>query len=44
MIAADLLLHNLQILHKNEILHNAISEQNYTWALELLDFELDDDN
>ena len=26
------------ITHK--VLHNAIHEQNYTWALELLDFEL----
>lgn len=40
MIAADVLIRNLRILYDNEILHNAISEQNYTWALELLDFEL----
>lgn len=40
MIAADVLLRNLQILHSNGILHNAISKHNYTWALELLDFEL----
>lgn len=40
MIAANVLVHNLRILHDNGILHNAISEQNYTWALELLDFEL----
>lgn len=40
MIAADVLVHNLRILHDHHILHNAISEQNYTWALELLDFEL----
>lgn len=40
MIAADLLLRNLRILHDSKILHNAISEQNYTWSLELLDFEL----
>ena len=40
LIAADVLIHNLRILHDNGILHNAISEQNYTWALELLDFEL----
>lgn len=40
MIAADILLRNLRILHDNKILHNAISEQNYTWSLELLDFEL----
>lgn len=40
MIAADVLVRNLRILHDNDILHNAIHEQNYTWALELLDFEL----
>lgn len=40
MIAADVLIRNLRILHDNDILHNAIHEQNYTWALELLDFEL----
>lgn len=40
LIAANVLLRNLRILHDNEILHNAISEQNYTWSLELLDFEL----
>lgn len=40
LIAADVLIRNLRILHDNEILHNAIHEQNYTWALELLDFEL----
>lgn len=40
MIAANVLIQNLRILHDHKILHNAISEQNYTWALELLDFEL----
>jgi hypothetical protein len=40
MIAANVLIRNLRILHNNNILHNAIHEQNYTWALELLDFEL----
>ena len=40
LIAANILIHNLRILHDNNILHNAIHEQNYTWALELLDFEL----
>lgn len=40
MIAAYVLIRNLRILHDHDILHNAISEQNYTWALELLDFEL----
>lgn len=37
--AADILFNNLRILHKNKILHNAINIQNYTWALELVDFE-----
>lgn len=40
LIAANILIRNLRILHDNNILHNAIHEQNYTWALELLDFEL----
>lgn len=40
MLAAKVLIRNLRILHDHNILHNAISEQNYTWALELLDFEL----
>lgn len=40
MIAADVMVHNLRILHDNGILHNAIHSGNYTWALELLDFEL----
>lgn len=40
LIAAYVLIRNLRILHDNKILHNAINEQNYTWALELLDFEL----
>lgn len=40
MIAANVLIRNLRILHDNNILYNAIHEQNYTWALELLDFEL----
>lgn len=39
LIAADVLFHNLSVLHKNGILHNAITPQNYTWALELVDFE-----
>ena len=39
LIAADILIRNLQLLHKNKIMHNAIHVQNYTWALELLDFE-----
>jgi hypothetical protein len=40
LIAADVLIKNLRIMHSNNILHNAIHIQNYTWALELLDFEL----
>ena len=40
MIAANVLISNLRILHDNGILHNALTSQNYTWALELLDFEL----
>jgi hypothetical protein len=40
MIAADVLINNLHIMHSSNILHNAIHIQNYTWALELLDFEL----
>ena len=39
-IAADILISNLRTMHDHEVLHNAIHEQNYTWALELLDFEL----
>ena len=40
MIAANVLIRNLLVLHDHKIRHNAINEQNYTWALELLDFEL----
>lgn len=40
LIAADVLLNNLYILHKNNVLHNAFTEHNHTWALELVDFEL----
>lgn len=40
LIAANVLIKNLRVLHDNEILHNAITAQNYTWALELLDFEI----
>lgn len=39
-IAANILISNLRILHDNQILHNALTSQNITWALELLDFEL----
>lgn len=38
--AAEVLCSNLSRLHRNKLLHNAITSQNYTWALELLDFEL----
>ena len=38
--AAEVLIRNLYILQSRGILHNAISSQNYTWALELLDFEI----
>lgn len=40
LIAADVLISNLRTMHDHDVLHNAIHEQNYTWALELLDFEL----
>lgn len=40
LVAANVLLHNLKVLHTHNILHNAINAQNYTWALELLDFEI----
>lgn len=39
MIAAYTLIKNLHILREHHILHNALHAQNYTWALELLDFE-----
>ena len=39
-IAAHVLIRNLRRLHDNHILHNALTSQNLTWALELLDFEL----
>lgn len=39
-MAADVLTSNLRTLHDHHILHNAIHMQNYTLALELLDFEL----
>ena len=39
LYAAEVLSSNLRILHQHHILHNAIHPQNYTWALELLDFE-----
>lgn len=39
-IASHILISNLRILHDNKILHNALTSQNLTWALEFLDFEL----
>ena len=39
-IAAAILFKELHTLHSNGILHNALTSQNITWALELLDFEL----
>ena len=39
-IAAAFLFQELHLLHSNGILHNALTSQNITWALELLDFEL----
>lgn len=40
VIAAEILISNLEILHAHGFLHNAITVQNYSWALELLDFEM----
>lgn len=40
LVAAHILAWNLSTMHNAGFLHNAITVQNYTWALELLDFEL----
>ena len=40
LIAAEMLISNLRIMHDHEVLHNALTYENLTWALELLDFEL----
>lgn len=40
LIAANVLIRNLRTLHDNGVLHNALTYENLTWALELLDFEL----
>ncbi len=40
LIAANVLISNLRKMHDNGILHNALTYENLTWALELLDFEL----
>lgn len=37
--AAKVIISNLRLLHDHHIMHNAMHPQNYTWALELLDFE-----
>lgn len=39
-IAANVLIRNLRIMHDHGVLHNALTSQNHTWALELLDFEI----
>lgn len=40
LMAAEVLIRNLKTLHDKGILYNAFHIQNYTWALELVDFEL----
>ena len=40
LIAANVLIRNLRILHDHGVLHNALTYENLTWASELLDFEL----
>lgn len=40
LIAANVLIRNLRTTHDNGVLHNALTSENLTWALELLDFEL----
>ena len=40
LIAAEMLISNLRIMHDHQVLHNALTCENITWALELLDFEL----
>ena len=39
LYATKVLIKNLRTLHDNHIMHNAMHPQNYTWSLELLDFE-----
>lgn len=39
LCAAEIIISNLRTLHDNGIMHNAVHPQNYTWRLELLDFE-----
>lgn len=40
LYAAEVVIRNLQLLHDHHVMHNAMHPQNYTWALELLDFEV----
>lgn len=39
LFAARVLINNLRTLRDHHIMHNATHPQNYTWALELVDFE-----
>ena len=39
LYAAEVIVRNLRTLKDHHIMHNAMHAQNYTWALELLDFE-----
>src|SRR5690606_23679153 len=39
-MAAEILIRNTKIMAENGVLHNAITSQNYSLMLELLDFEL----
>jgi len=39
-IAAEVLIRNLHSIHTYGVLHNALTYENLTWALELLDFEI----
>lgn len=40
LIATEMMISNLCIMHDHQVLHNALTYENLTWALELLDFEL----
>ena len=39
LIATDVIIRNIRIMRERGAMHNAIHTQNFTWALELLDFE-----
>lgn len=39
LIATDVIIRNIRIMREHGAMHNAIHTQNFTWALELLDFE-----